>query len=251
MTASSFFLFLTVNVLTHLCVPHLSPWTFRSLQRHPRDTEMAVVAVVPAVPTDQFVAGLRVLARHRPPLQQASAAGHPSPCGPDPPGRCSLADGTHRSVPCPPTGRLVTHLCFQRLFRTNGVCNLPKVLVWRWQYLTRDWARSTHILRTSRREPTGPTKRHWMMVSEWVIDWLLLVFVYTELWLFAFLHYFWKTIHSSFYQVFSKRSCWPLVRSCPVFRSRPRNICGGGDRQYEGVSRLRPRLWASHLQSVH
>lgn len=57
---------------------------------------MAVVAVVPAVPTHQPVAGVGLLARNRAPLQPPSAAGDPPPRGPDPPGRCSLADGAHR-----------------------------------------------------------------------------------------------------------------------------------------------------------
>lgn len=73
-----------------------SPRTCGTLQRHPWDSKMAVVAVIPSFQTNQPFTGLGFLARHWSPLQPASAAGHPPPRCPDPAGRRTLADGTHR-----------------------------------------------------------------------------------------------------------------------------------------------------------
>lgn len=138
-----------ISVVSRLLLYRLcSTRTCSSLQCHSCNAEMAVMAVIPPVPKNQPVTGFRVLARHRPPLQQASAAGHPSPCCPDPAGRCSLADGTHGLDLLMSSYLVVRTWTVSFTWCWSPLCVCVKALVWRWQCSTRAWARSTHILRT-------------------------------------------------------------------------------------------------------
>lgn len=80
-----------VHAIVFVCYLH-STWTSGALQRQTRDPKVAVFA---AFQENQPVARFRLLARDGAPLQPAPAESNPATRGPDPAGRCALADGTH------------------------------------------------------------------------------------------------------------------------------------------------------------